>query len=1299
MNANDRRRRLLDRLVTIGWISGAVAIVLVALYVVLAGQLLSLLEKQRADVAAWTGQQLDLRVEIDAIEGNMRLLTPVVRLRGVRLFVKDTPEAPALAAPAIDLEVAPFRSLLARRPVLDLLRIEGIDLTLVQDEDGRFRVKGMPFKVNDPLAAERLRQALAVVYRQRDIVVERARVVVESERLPVTAIEDIRLHMHNEGDRHAIGGRATLLGPSRVPASFVLQFDGSPVLPAELVAALYLRVSPSSLEGWLPRRDAGELWIDALSGGGEAWLQLRDARVMALTSRVQIDSLAVSLADGRKVEGLLGASARVRWQPLADGWQLALDGLGFRRQGQAWPESSGALEWRRDAEGRRRVRVALSAGSLPMLAGFADLLPPDRVDLGRLARIAPQGQLRDLRFAWDEPAEPAARWRLAAGFTQLAVQADGALPGLSGVGGRIELQPDAGMASVAVSDGQLVLPQVFTSPLPLAEGALRIVWRRQPDGGWQLASNRFTLRNADARASGLLTLQLPPGDASPRLQLLGLIEDGNPAATPRYLPLAVSDGLREWLTSALGAGRLTRGSFLFDGPVRREASTQSGRTFQMRYEGSGLSLAFLPEWPRLESADADVLIDGGHVVARARQARLLDSQLGDITVAVTPRDRAPSQLDVQAQVNGDLADMFRLFRDTPLRSAVPAELLRWDGNGRLDAQVRVVTALGGSAAPHVTASGNVAGATLTSTAHALEISDVSGALRFDSKDGFSGQDMRGTALGSALAGTARTSVIDGRQQTVVDLRGRLRMQPVNAWLKLPALDVLRGEAESALTLRFDTARGGDSRLELRSDLRGISSTAPAPLAKPADAAVDTRFSYTLGTDKPRLTLNYGRALAADLVLSDGAPVSGAVALGNARLAPNAGAGIVIEGSAPSLVIGDWLAFVGRLAGGAAAPAGDFSLSRAVAGMTSMGERLQRINVSATRMDVGGGLLLDDATLGFAREPAGWLLRVDSDQLRGQALLPDGYQERGDKPLVLQLDAINLPATTAARLGVGPALSPASLPRMAVAINAVRVGAEDYGSWSFEVVPDGQQALLRDVHGAWRALDIQGEGAWFPVAGGSRTRFAGAATADDLARVSEAFGFAPNLSSEQARADFDLSWSGRPTDFDPLRAAGTVALDFRAGRFVTGSARSQALRALGVFNVNTWQRRMKFDFTDLYRKGVAFDTLTGKLALEGGRVSTQDLVVKGPSAMFELSGTADLASDTLDTRLRVTLPLNSNLYVGCLAGLAACAGIVAFEQLWGDRLEKMTTLAYDVSGNWNDPQVRQVEGAPAPARKD
>lgn len=1289
--------------VTVAWIAAATLAVLVAIYVVVAGQLLGVLGERRAEVAGWLGERLGMIAQIDRIGGEMDFLTPVVHLRGVRFYVKNgdvVPAAgalPALAAPAIDLEVDTLASLLAWKPVLRRLRVQGIDLVLVEGEDGRFRVRGMPFNVNDPQAEEKLRQALLVLYRQNDILVERSRLSIESTRVPVTALENLRLHMHNDDSGHAVSGNALVVGPGQLKASFVLRFGGQPVVPRDLVADLYLRIQPTSLESWVPRRDAGDLWIDALSGGGEAWLRIEQARLAAVTGKMQVDSLAVSLADGRKLEGLLGLGARFRWLAQDDGWTLAFGGLTFRRQGATWPESDGALELRRDAAGNLRVRAMLSQGDVRMLAGFADALPESQAALReQIGRMAPEGELNALRVDYDAAAEPAARWRVRSGFAGVAVRTDGKLPGIGGLSGKVELVPDAGFVDLAVQRSQLELPETFAAPLPIEEMKVRVAWRRG-FGGWRIASDRFTLRNGDARASGLFALEVPPGGESPRLHLLGLVEDGKATAASRYLPLSASEGFREWFGTALGDGLVRRGSFLFEGPLRREPVLLRERTFQMRFQGEGIAMTYLAGWPPLRNADLDLHLENGVVEASSRQANLLAGIARDIRVSIVPqpapaggsaRAAATSRLDVTARIDGDVDDLFTVFRDSPLKTAVPAELLRWTGSGRLQANLEVHSVLGvAGSVPRVSAVGTISGATLSSAAHALEITDSSGDIRYDSVKGFFAEQLRGRALDGEFTGRAYTSGDARAQSTVIDLRGPLRMAPLSAWLKLPALDLLRGEATAELQLRF--GHGGDSLLDVRSDLRGIAVAAPAPLAKPAGGAIATRLMYTLGTDTPQLTLVYGKQFAADMQIRNGSPVAGAVMLGGTKLPAAGSNGLVIEGNVAELKLGDWMTFTRRLAGLAPVPDNaPFTVSGAVSGIVALGGTVQRIAVGAARVDAGG-FPLEDAQLLLARQDAGWQLRVDSRTLDGQVLLPDGYQERGEKPLVIQVDQLALPASTGSAF-VEP--QPASIPRMSLALQNISIGNDSYGSWSLETVPDGNGVRLVDVQGTWRALDIQGDGRWAPVAGdGTRTQFTGIAAADDVARVSEAFGFAPNLSSAKAIMTFDLGWPGSPLRADPLTARGTLAVEFRDGRFVTTSAKTQALRAFGVFNISTWQRRLKLDFSDLYKKGVAFDSITGDLALDNGRLATENLVVKSPSALFELSGSTDLKSEAIAGRLRVTLPVNSNLYVGCLAGLPACAGIVVAEQLWGDRLEKMTTLAYDVKGVWDDPKIEQIEG--------
>lgn len=1291
--SENESRRLTDRLFNLAWLALGGVAVLLALYVVAASQLLSLAAERRADIAAWTGARIGMSVEVDGISGRMHRLFPEFRLRGVRIGLEPGGE-PALRAATVEARLDPLASLLAWRPVLRRLSVDGLEVSLVPGEDGGLRVKGFPFRIDDPLAGERLEQALEVFYRQRYIAVSRARVLMEDETalpLPLREVSIASLRIQNDGDVHRVAGELTAVGPGRLPVAFRMQFSGAPVTPAEFAADLHVRLQTSSLEGWLQRRDLAGLWLDSVSAGGEAWLRLEGLRVSRALGLAHIDSVALSREDGAKVGGLFGFRTRFSVERLDDGWRLALAGLDVNRHGVQWPETDAALEWRRDEEDRLKVRAMLARGSVGMLSAFSDLLPEEQVAVReRLAAMEPRGRLSRVDLRWDEAAPEDDRGWLSVDFAQVALRPAGNWPGGEGWSGRLEVRPREGLLRLRGREATLEWPTLFAGKIPLDAADAKVHWARDEQGGWLVQSAPIAFSNADARADASFVLEMPAADSavSPRLRLSGLLRDGNVAATARYLPLSLSEGLRDWLTRALAGGRLERGSFLFDGPVARDAQSLARRTFQMRFEGSDTTLAFLPGWPSLTRADADVLIEDGHVRARGRAGRLLETQLAGIDVTLTPRPPAPSRLRVNLRADGELADLFTLFRETPLKPAIPAGLLDWNGEGRLSATIGVESVIGGEEPVKVMATGRADGATLSSTVHRLEISDVSGVLAFDTEQGFSARELRGRALGSDFTGDARTIRVSGEPQTRIALQGRLRTGPVNQWLRIPALDVLRGDADASLVLAFGAMGKASGALEVRSDLRGIASTAPAPLSKSAGTAVDTRLTLELGAVEPRFTFASGRALATDLVLRDGAPVSGTVLLGSAKPQRTTGPGLVIEGDLPRLVLDDWSRFIALLAGTPPPENGTKgSLAAAIAGIAAAGERLQRVNITAGELDAGL-MRLEAARLRLSRQEAGWLARVDSRALRGQILLPDGYTPQGEKPLVVQVEQLVLPGGGA---GGQSTLHPSDLPRMALSLQGIQVGGEDQGSWSLETVPVEGGVALRDVQGVWRAMEIRGEGAWEDAGDDTRSRFRGEIRADDLARVSIALGFQPSLSSSRARALVDFAWPGWPPGMELKKVSGDVSLDVKDGRFVTESTRSQALRAFGLFNPATWQRRLKFDFSDLYRKGVAFDTLTGDLRLADGTVSTQNLLAKGPSAMFEIEGNTLLRNDAIDARLKVTLPLSSNLYVGCIAGLAACAGIVAFEQLWGERLEKLTTLAYDVRGTWQDPLVKELAG--------
>ena len=84
-----------------------------------------------------------------------------------------------------------------------------------------------------------------------------------------------------------------------------------------------------------------------------------------------------------------------------------------------------------------------------------------------------------------------------------------------------------------------------------------------------------------------------------------------------------------------------------------------------------------------------------------------------------------------------------------------------------------------------------------------------------------------------------------------------------------------------------------------------------------------------------------------------------------------------------------------------------------------------------------------------------------------------------------------------------------------------------------------------------------------------------------------------IRSKHADVTIDLSWEGGPDTFTLNKADGTIEFNFKDGQFLkTSDSAAGLLKLIGVINFDTIVRRMKLNFSDLYKEGLSFDKLSG-----------------------------------------------------------------------------------------------------------
>jgi uncharacterized protein (TIGR02099 family) len=338
-----------------------------------------------------------------------------------------------------------------------------------------------------------------------------------------------------------------------------------------------------------------------------------------------------------------------------------------------------------------------------------------------------------------------------------------------------------------------------------------------------------------------------------------------------------------------------------------------------------------------------------------------------------------------------------------------------------------------------------------------------------------------------------------------------------------------------------------------------------------------------------------------------------------------------------------------------------------------------------------GTTLDQASVQLDRKPDAWALRLDSQQAKGSASLPDAKAA----PIGIKLDYVRLPAvdpTVQADENAPDPLAkvdPSKIPAMDIAIAQLFQGPDLIGAWSLKVRPTGKGIALNELDMGLKGMVLSGNGAWEGVPGSTSSWYKGRIKGKNLADVLKGWGFAPSVTSQEFRLDVDGRWPGSPAWVATKRFSGSLDASLSKGQFVEVEGSAQALRVFGLLNFNSIGRRLRLDFSDLFGKGLSYDRVKGLLvASDGVYVTREPITLTGPSSNLELNGTLDMVTDRVDAKLLVTLPVTNNLPIAALIVGAPAVGGALFliDKLIGDRVARFASVRYDVKGPWKEPKI-------------
>jgi uncharacterized protein (TIGR02099 family) len=1253
--------RAIRQLYAFTWGAALVLLVVLALYASLGRQYIGLIDRYQEDIFQRIEVFTGISMQAARMQGSWAGLSPII---DVSDFSLGRDSAVHLDHARIEIDV--LSSLLTGTPKIRQIQAGTLSVELEENSEGRWQIPGL---VSDEGASGNPEMLIDSVLGVRSAGLGLFTVKLRYQNGEVTHISSRDFSLRSDDKFRRI--YAQLNTDSDGDIQLLLEAYGDPRNIQKFSASAYMVIDGSRLSAIAPLFQQNAPLLDS-EVSGELWMSWRRGQRITVSGVLNAPELAVGVLWG--VEDALLEDVNMRFAGShRDGfWRISFSEFDARWRDH-YLNLAGISVRHPENTLWRFTLPQLEIGATKALLTQSDILPEYLQNV--LLDLAPEGQLNHIQFDLHTADSGIDSFVLRAEASELSVAPWQGAPGADGLTGYLEVRPGHGLLIVDAEALSLAFPNLYDEAFQLndVKAELRWVYDDQRLG---LHSGLISAETNGKPMSAMLRLDLPLQKDAKQDPMMTLMIGARGVDATRhgvYTPNVFSDGLHAWLADSIRGGYINSAGFIYHGSLL--AGAEQRPSVQLDLDLADIELRFQNDWPSVEALQASVLIDNADVIAISDSAMIDGLALGPLDVSIQPSPSGYAVLDVATSANPNFTQIKRLLIDTPIHSYIGNIFDSWTGEGDARVDFGLHMPFVDELIPKIRVETDIDFSMLGLPDYRLSLSDAKGHLSYESDSGLSSDNLRAMVFYRPL--TASISQSGG--QVDVDIDTSVATRNIEHWLGVPALQFFRGSSDIGIHIQ---AGGETPGLTVTSDLQGVEISLPQPFYKSAESKQQLHIALPFN-DESILSLALQDQFNMNLGLSEGTVFGINLTLGSGDVdtpvsRPSLGQ-FNVNGRVGFATFEQWQRIANQYM--ATVPASD-----------SAGMVLAVNDLHIDDVDIFD-YLLKDVWLTLTENVERWQLRVDSQELVGEFIFP---QNNSSILASVVLDKLALPAFDDSPAAAVTDLDPRSLMDVDVDIADLSVGGEAWGSVGFDLRTDEYGAHFIDLRGQLRGISLAREADtsslhWLQDAEGTHSsQLRGKFGVQDLGAVLTDFGYSKVMETKRGDFDVDMLWPGSPAQWDILRSDGSFSFSFEDGRFLkTSDAASGALRLFSIFNMANVVRRLKFDFRDVFRKGIYFDSMRGDLNLYDGIVRLQQpLDIKGPSSRFQMTGIIDLNTDVPALRLVATLPVGSNLpwVVALVGGLPAAAGAYVVTKVFEEQVDSFSSAVYDISGTIQQPEL-------------
>lgn len=1211
-------------------------------------------DQYRASLLSLLSEQSQWQVDAEQLEAKWQQFRPSLALYNAHLANEETGHRVNLAY--LHIEVNIVKSLYYRKLYLENLALDGLEVVLLQDQHGSWGITANPDNP-DPIAVDELAEYIWSIasFNLQSLSLTMVPYQKEAMYFPqLSATLQTWLNQKlfqldlNEGDDNR----------SRLIIEAQNHFED-----VGFNLAAYWRLQDFPLHLLLPLIEGLQIHKESRISQ-EMWFQWRDGKPSGVGS-FSLDSLNFNykdkLWDAEHAQGRFYLDTDVTKTTV-----LGIPNLSLTLNDQHINVDKVKVQLQ-----EQQTTVQIASLDLGELNDYLKLiqLPPRLQELRE--RLDAEGQVQNINVAFFEN-----DMLLQANLSAVTVGAWNGAPALRGVNGFVEASFFSGYVDFYSDDFSMAFPLLYDDSMSFDRADGKVYWQ-VADTIKVGSQGILSLQGPYGKALGQFQLEIPKASSQDvgRISLVVDLKDGDARYRNYLVPATLNENLLTWLDNSIGKGWVNHGSFIYHGPIVADSEEQ--KVVQLWLDVDDATIRFHPDFAPVEEIKGQFLLDQLIGEAKVRNAKTQQLSIEDAGLNLWFTEKKP-RLIVQANLQQQQASSVLSYLQQDFISARSKQVFDdWQVNsGVVNAEVQVEVPLDQIDDLNVIVKGSLHDVKLDFARFNLSLSSLAGDLLFDLHQGVSSQTLSATLWGKPVIATIETQQQISRLQ--FDYQ-QLAMTTLEQWLDLPAMGLIKGKADVTGVLSWGE---GQADLQIASDLQGVSINLPKPLGKAADEQADFEVRMPLASAAETvINMSYAEQVDLAIAMKEGKFTAASLAI-NDEITPLEEGLIRLTGRLPDAQATAWMHTV------------DQFRQQQKNSTTSNMLAIQVDKLWIERLDLFG-FQFDDSRFSLKNPDQAWLLDLKHPDLEGRLLIPMS----DEKVPQLQIDQINLAHLLSARAELDEEIvGDVSFAPFQVAIDELRFDQDSYGQWQFAIEANNGAVKVQQIEALVKSMELtrlsddQHCELHWQRTGEEYTEVNCRFVSSRIDRFLRDWGMEQGVFSEEFKLDVvGGRWQGSPIDFEMNKSYLPLSLSLKNGYFAdVDSASTDALKALGFFNLSNIVRRLKLDFKDLSQEGLTFDRVKGGLLLDQGimRDSTP-MIIKSSASEIKVTGEGDFNRQVLDIDMAVSLPLVNNLpwVVALAAGLPAAVGVFIISKLLGKQVNKLSTAVYHVSGDMANPKIK------------